>query len=204
MSYFLTFMHELGHAVVLARYGRRVKSAGFMIYFGSPAFFVDSSDGLMMDRRQRIVQSFAGPYAELIIAGAAAGLAWAFPDWSAIAPCSTSSPLLNYFVIFLNLVPLLELDGYWILSDLIQVPDLRPRSLAVHALRPVAESSAPGALHEAGGRARLLRDPRRRVHDLDALWSFCLLGGDLRRAGPAAVERRASSAGSCWSRSRCS
>jgi CRP-like cAMP-binding protein len=29
----------------------------------------------------------------------------------------------------LNLVPLLELDGYWILSDFIQVPDLRPRSL---------------------------------------------------------------------------
>ena len=33
---------------------------------------------------------------------------------------------LNYFVIILNLVPLLELDGYWILSDLIQVRDLRP------------------------------------------------------------------------------
>ena len=32
-------------------------------------------------------------------------------------------------MIFLNLVPLLELDGYWILSDLIQVPDLRARSL---------------------------------------------------------------------------
>ena len=32
-------------------------------------------------------------------------------------------------MIFLNLVPMLELDGYWILSDFIQVPDLRPRSL---------------------------------------------------------------------------
>jgi CRP-like cAMP-binding protein/Zn-dependent protease len=128
MSYFLTFMHELGHAVVLTRYGRKVKSAGFMLYFGSPAFFVDSSDGLMMDRGQRIVQSFAGPYAELIIAGAAAALAWFFPD-SSIAPVLYKFAGLNYFVIFLNLVPMLELDGYWILSDLIQVPDLRPRSL---------------------------------------------------------------------------
>jgi len=128
MNYFLTFMHELGHAVVLTRYGRRVKSAGFMIYFGSPAFFVDSSDGLMMDRHQRIVQSFAGPYTELIIAGAAAALAWAFPDW-AFSPVLYKFAALNYFVIFLNLVPMLELDGYWILSDLIQVPDLRPRSL---------------------------------------------------------------------------
>jgi CRP-like cAMP-binding protein/Zn-dependent protease len=128
MSYFLTFAHELAHAVVLTRYGRRVKSAGFMIYFGSPAFFVDSSDGLMMDRRERVVQSFAGPYAELIIAGAAAAIAWALPEWS-VAPVLYKFALLNYFVIFLNLVPLLELDGYWILSDLIQVPDLRPRSL---------------------------------------------------------------------------
>jgi CRP-like cAMP-binding protein/Zn-dependent protease len=128
MSYFLTFMHELGHALVLVHYKRRVKSAGFMIYFGSPAFFVDSSDGLMLDRGQRIAQSLGGPYAELIISGAAAVAAWAFPD-SSMAPVLYKFALLNYFVIFLNLVPLLELDGYWILSDLIQVPDLRPRSL---------------------------------------------------------------------------
>ena len=82
----------------------------------------------MMDRGKRIVQSFGGPYAELVIAGASAALAWAFPDWS-LAPAFYKFALLNYFVIFLNLVPLLELDGYWILSDLIQVPDLRPKSM---------------------------------------------------------------------------
>jgi len=128
MSYFLTFMHELGHAAVLVHHGRRVKSAGFLIYFGSPAFFVDSSDGLMLDRGQRIVQSAAGPYAELVIAGAASAVAWAFPDLS-VSHVLYKFALLNYFVIFLNLVPMLELDGYWILSDLIQVPDLRPMSL---------------------------------------------------------------------------
>jgi CRP-like cAMP-binding protein/Zn-dependent protease len=128
MSYFLTFMHELGHATVLIHYGRRVKSAGFMIYFGSPAFFVDSSDGLMLDRGQRIVQSSAGPFTELIIAGAASVFVWVFPG-AGLSPILYKFALLNYFVIFLNLVPMLELDGYWILSDLIQVPDLRPRSL---------------------------------------------------------------------------
>lgn len=128
MNYFLTFVHELAHAVVLVHYGRRVKSAGFMIYFGSPAFFVDSSDGLMLERRRRIVQAFGGPYAEMFIAGAASILVWAFPGAPG-AEILYRFALLNYFVIFLNLIPLLELDGYWILSDLIQVPDLRPRSL---------------------------------------------------------------------------
>jgi putative peptide zinc metalloprotease protein len=128
MNYLLTFVHELAHALVLVRHGRHVKSAGFMIYFGSPAFFVEASDALMLDRRQRITQAFAGPYSELVIAGAASLAVWAFPD-SAPAAILYKFALLNYFVIFLNLVPLLELDGYFILSDAIQVPDLRPRSL---------------------------------------------------------------------------
>ena len=128
LAFFLTFMHELGHAVVIARYERKVKSAGFMIYFGSPAFFVEASDSLMLERRQRILQSFAGPFAELVIAGVAALAVFAFPDGPA-ASLLYRFALLNYLVIFLNLIPMLELDGYWILSDLIQVPDLRPRSL---------------------------------------------------------------------------
>lgn len=128
MDYVLTFIHELGHAVVLVHYGRKVKSAGFMIYFGSPAFFVESSDGLMLDRGQRIVQSFAGPFAELVVSGIAAIVLWTFPDIP-FAQLLYTWALLNYFIVFLNLIPLLELDGYWILADVIQVPDLRPRSL---------------------------------------------------------------------------
>src|SRR5207244_7574938 len=129
LNYFLTFAHELGHAVVMTRNGRKIKSAGFMIYFGSPAFFVDSSDGLMMDRWQRISQSFAGPYAEIVLAGAASIAAWFIPG-TPLGDLLYKFSVLNYVVIFLNLVPMLELDGYYILSDLIQVPDLRPRSLS--------------------------------------------------------------------------
>ena len=128
MDYVLTFIHELGHAVVLVHHGRKVKSAGFMLYFGSPAFFVESSEVLMLDRKERISQAAAGPYAELIVSGLAAIYIWAFPD-AAISPFLFTWAVINYFVIFMNLIPLLELDGYFILADLIQVPDLRPRSL---------------------------------------------------------------------------
>ncbi len=50
LAFFLTFMHELGHSVVISHYDRKVKSAGFLIYFGSPAFFVEATDSLMLDR----------------------------------------------------------------------------------------------------------------------------------------------------------
>jgi CRP-like cAMP-binding protein len=124
----MVFVHEMGHALVLIHNGRRMKSAGFQIYFGCPAFFVDASDGLMMDRRQRILQAFAGPYGQSIGAGLASILAWAYPQW-AISETLYRYTVLAYLNIFMNLVPLLELDGYWMLSDWLQTPDLRPRSL---------------------------------------------------------------------------
>jgi CRP-like cAMP-binding protein/Zn-dependent protease len=129
LNYFLTFTHETGHALATIHHGRRLKAAGFMIYYGSPAWFIDASDALMSDRKKRIVQSFAGPFAELVVAGIASALVWAFPG-SLLSVTLYKFAVLNYFVIFMNLVPLLELDGYYILADLIQVPDLRPRSLA--------------------------------------------------------------------------
>lgn len=128
LGFVLTFSHELGHATTIVHFDRRVKSAGFMIYFGSPTFFVEASDSLMLERRQRMLQSFSGPFAELILAGAASIPLAFYPD-APVAGFLYRFSLINYFVIFLNLVPLLELDGYWILSDLIQVPDLRPRSI---------------------------------------------------------------------------
>ncbi len=129
LDYFSVFIHELGHALVVVRNGRRIKSAGFMIYFGSPAFFVDGSDGLMMDRRQQILSSFAGPFAEMILASLCALIVWWFPEWF-LARTLFTAAALNYYLILMNLIPLLELDGYFILADVIQVPDLRPRSLA--------------------------------------------------------------------------
>jgi len=125
----LVFIHELGHASYLVHYGRRVRGSGFRLYFGSPAFFIDSSDVLMLDRRKRMAQSFAGPYFELVATGVAAIALWLWPHGGA-AQVLYRFVVLNYFVLLLNLVPMLELDGYWILSDAIRVPDLRPRSLA--------------------------------------------------------------------------
>ena len=129
LAFVLTFCHELAHAAVLVHHDRRVLGAGFFIFFGSPAFFVDASDVLMLDRGKRIQQAFAGPFAELFLAGIASLLIAASPG-AVYAPLLYRFAFVNYFVILENLVPLLQLDGYWILCDMIEAPDLRPRSLA--------------------------------------------------------------------------
>jgi CRP-like cAMP-binding protein/Zn-dependent protease len=129
LGFVLTFAHEVGHAMTLVHYRRRVISAGFLLYYGSPAFYIDTSDGLLLGQRQRIAQSFAGPFAEFALAGFSSIALFLFPG-AEVANLLYKFAILNYYVIFLNLIPLLELDGYWMLADAIQVPDLRPRSIA--------------------------------------------------------------------------
>jgi CRP-like cAMP-binding protein len=128
LDYVMVFVHELGHALVLVHHGRHIKSAGFMIYFGSPAFFVESTDVLLLDKRARLAQSAAGPFADMVVAAVASLIAWAYPHW-VFSEVLYKFAVLNYISILMNLIPLLELDGYWLLSEAIDVPDLRPRSL---------------------------------------------------------------------------
>jgi putative peptide zinc metalloprotease protein len=82
----------------------------------------------MMDRRQQIIESFAGPFAQLVLAGIASIIAASFPGWI-LSETMYKFAVLNYLVVIMNLIPLLELDGYYILADLIEIPDLRERSL---------------------------------------------------------------------------
>ncbi len=129
LQLFHIFLHELGHGSVLVHYGRKVKAAGFFIFFGAPAFYIESSDGLMLERRKRIIQSAAGPFAGLLVAGATSIYVYLVPA-GAISALLYKFTVLAYLAVFMNSLPMLELDGYWILADALQIPDLRPRSIA--------------------------------------------------------------------------
>jgi putative peptide zinc metalloprotease protein len=122
------FLHETGHALTVKSYNRQVRRVGFMIYFGLPIFFVDTSDIWMEPKGPRIQASLAGPYVSFLVGSATSLVMLAIP-----------SPLVNallfklaawsYIDAFFNLNPLLELDGYFILMDWLEKPLLRRRSL---------------------------------------------------------------------------
>jgi CRP-like cAMP-binding protein/Zn-dependent protease len=125
----IVFIHELGHATMVVHHGRSVHSAGVRLYYGAPAFFVDAPQALLLPQKQRIAQAFAGPWFESVAGGAAAIVLWLIPTgWA--APVLYRFVVINYFMLLMNLVPLLELDGYLIFSDAIGMPDLRARSVA--------------------------------------------------------------------------
>ena len=122
------FLHELAHALTTKRFGREVPRGGFMIYWGLPAFFVDTKDIWLEPKGARIAVSLAGPLADFVVGGACAVAAFIFPDWVGSAFLFKMA-FMAYVSILMNLNPLLELDGYFILMDWLDIPNLRARSL---------------------------------------------------------------------------
>ncbi len=123
-----TVIHEAGHAFATKFYGRSVHRAGIGFYWFAPVAFVDTSDMWLGTRRQRVVVSLAGPAADLVTAGTAALLALAV-DNETIAAGLWALTLPLYISVLLNLNPLLEFDGYHVLTDVVDRPNLRAESL---------------------------------------------------------------------------
>lgn len=119
--------HELGHALATRHAGRRVPAAGLLIYFGIPSVFVDTTDVWMAGRRARMLTTISGPAAGLILAGAVQVVGLLVP---AAAPWTFKLAFAWYLNALFNLNPFLALDGYYLLMDWLEIPNLRARALA--------------------------------------------------------------------------
>jgi putative peptide zinc metalloprotease protein len=122
-------VHEAAHAATCKHFGRRVNRVGIGWYFFAPVAFVDTSDIWAAARLPRILVSAAGPYSNLILSGAAAlaALLLAPGDQKDVL---WSFSLTGYVLALVNLNPLLELDGYYMVMDVLEIPNLRARALA--------------------------------------------------------------------------
>jgi putative peptide zinc metalloprotease protein len=116
--------HETAHAITLRHFGGQVSQAGIGWYWFAPTAFVNTSDAHLLSRHKRIVVCLAGPASDALVAGAAAIVA-AANQGSVIAAWSSTLASILYLGIFWNLNPLLETDGYYALTDILQRPNLR-------------------------------------------------------------------------------
>jgi len=123
----IIFVHELAHALTTKHYGREVPSGGAMIYYGMPAFYVNTMDIWLEPKKHRIAVSWAGPLSGIALGGLFSFLAMLSPEtlWSQFL---FKMAFLGYIGCLVNLNPLLELDGYFILVDALGIPILRERA----------------------------------------------------------------------------
>ena len=127
--YVTTFVHESAHALTAKHFGRRVDQGGFMLFYLTPAFYVDVTDVWLDTWKRRIAVSWAGPYSGFTVAGACSIVVWLLPAKSFLAILLFKFAVASYFTDALNLMPLLPLDGYYILMDWLEIPQLRQKAL---------------------------------------------------------------------------
>jgi putative peptide zinc metalloprotease protein len=139
--------HELGHALATKHAGREVPAAGVLVYFGIPSVFVDTTDVWMAGRRARMLVTAAGPVTGLVLAGSMQLVGLAVP---ALGPLAFKLAFAWYLNVLFNLNPLLALDGYYLLMDWLEIPNLRGRGLAWVASRLRGRPPAWGGLDREG------------------------------------------------------
>ncbi len=125
-------LHELGHALVATRLGLRVGHMGIAFVVLWPMLYTDTGESWKLSRsRQRLAIASAGIVTELSLAGLAT-LGWALCDPGALRNAllylATTSWLLS---LALNASPFMRFDGYFILSDLLDFPNLHERASAL-------------------------------------------------------------------------
>jgi len=121
----LKAIHELSHGLVCRRYGGTIREAGLVVILFLPIAYVDvTSSWRIRSRWQRIHIAAAGMQLELYVAGLAAIL------WSLSAPgifnqiCANLVLMAGVTTILFNANPLMRFDGYYLLTDLLEIPNL--------------------------------------------------------------------------------
>ncbi len=128
MMFLDTLLHEAAHGVATQHVGCRVNGAGVGWYWFMPVAFVDTSDAWLASRRSRLWISVAGPLVNFALGGISAGAA--IMTSGALQALLWQFSLSNFLSVLANLNPLMKLDGYLILTDVLDRPNLRSQSFA--------------------------------------------------------------------------
>jgi len=149
-------IHEFGHGLTCKRYGGEVHEMGFLFILLTPYLYCDVSDSWMVaSRARRVAVTAAGMVAELFMACIAAWL------WHILQPglgrqiCLNTMIICSISTILFNANPLMKFDGYYIVTDLLEIPNLRQKGNSVVAgfflrLLGMPDTRAAVSEHEKG------------------------------------------------------
>lgn len=122
-------IHEFGHGLSCKHFGGECHEMGVMLLVFSPCLYCDVSDSWMLRNKwHRIIIAAAGMYIEIILSAIAVFV------WWNTKPGIVNHLALNIFfvttitTVIFNANPLMRFDGYYMMSDLLEIPNLRPKA----------------------------------------------------------------------------
>ena len=123
--------HEFAHGLACKHFGGEVHHMGFMLLYFSPSFYTDCTDMHVFEKTsQRIWTIIAGIWVTLLQSCLALYIWAVSPPGSMISDFTYKFALFAGVIGFFQLNPLLKIDGYYVLSQYLQIDNLREQSFA--------------------------------------------------------------------------
>lgn len=124
-------LHEFGHATTCRHFGGEVHEMGLCFMCFTPCGYVDASDAWMMRRqRHKLFTTIAGIFTELILACIAAHFWLVLPDGLGRSVAFNAMLVASINTIVFNINPLMRFDGYYVLCDVLEIPNLRTKAIS--------------------------------------------------------------------------
>ena len=126
-------LHELGHGLSCKHFGGECHEIGVMILVFTPCLYCNVSDSWMLPNKyRRAMIGASGMYVEMVLASTATFIWWFSDPTTLINQLSLSVMFIcSVSTLVFNGNPLLRFDGYYILMDLAEIPNLRQKSTEV-------------------------------------------------------------------------
>jgi len=122
-------MHELGHGLVCKRLGGECHEMGVMLLVFMPCLYCNVSDAWKLPNKwHRMAIAAAGMYVELVIAAVCTFIWWFTHPGLINALALNVMFVSSVSTLLFNANPLMRYDGYYILADLVEIPNLREKS----------------------------------------------------------------------------
>lgn len=123
-------LHEIGHSLVCKHFGGEVHELGILLIVFTPWMYTNVSDAwIFQNSRQRFLVTVAGIMTELLVASIASIFWWLTNPGLFNSLCYNIVIVCSIDNLLRNANPLLRYDGYYALSDLVEIPNLRIRAL---------------------------------------------------------------------------
>lgn len=128
VGYMLSLViHEIGHATATVAVGKKANEIGFGFYMIFPVFYTNVTSIWNMGKKERMLVSFGGVYFQLMINIIVIDLIYLFPQYVLIRAFD-GLVISNILVVIMSMTPFFRNDGYWILSDFWDIPNLLKKS----------------------------------------------------------------------------
>jgi putative peptide zinc metalloprotease protein len=125
-------LHELGHGLSCKHFGGECHEIGVMFLVLTPCLYCNVSDSWMLPNRwHRAAIGAAGMYVEVVLASICTFIWWFTEPGPLNWTCLNVMFISSVSTIMFNANPLLRYDGYYILSDILEIPNLRQKSSTI-------------------------------------------------------------------------